>query len=128
MIASPAAVADPTSLDFGSAGAGPYMFVPGESTLNDQYTFVPNPNYWDPASVHWDKVVVRIIPNSSSMIEALRAGQIQASNGDPTTIQAASDAGLTVVSAPQSLTGHQPDRPRRRDLAARSAMCVCVRR
>ena len=100
-IASPAAVADPTSLDFGSAGAGPYMFVPEDSTVNDLYTFVPNPNYWDPASVHWDEVAVRIIPNSSSMIEALRAGQIQASNGDPTTIQAAQDAGLTVVSAPQ---------------------------
>ena len=104
-IASPAAVADPTSLDFGSAGAGPYMFVPEDSTVNDLYTFVPNPNYWDPASVHWDEVAVRIIPNSSSMIEAFRAGQIQASNGDPTTIQAAEDAGLTVVSAPQTLTG-----------------------
>ena len=104
-ITSPAAFSQPETLDFATAGAGAYMLVPGDSVVNDHYTFVPNPNYWNPDRIHWNEVVIRVIPNSSSMIEALRADQIQASTGDPTTIQAAEDAGLTVVAAPQGMTG-----------------------
>ena len=104
-VISPAALAAPETLDLGTAGAGPYMLVPEESLPNDSYTFVPNPHYWNPGRVHWDEVVVRVIPNSSSIVEAIRAGQLQAAQGDPTTISAATEAGLTVLSAPQALVG-----------------------
>ena len=104
-VISPAALESPEILDLGTAGAGPYMLVPEESVPNDSYTFVPNPHYWNPGRVHWDEVVVRVIPNSSSIVEALRAGQLQAAQGDATTISAANEAGLTVLSAPQALVG-----------------------
>ena len=45
-----------------------------------------NPNYWDKARQHWKKVTVRVIANPSSMIQAMRAGQIQAALGDATTL------------------------------------------
>lgn len=104
-VISPAALEAPETLDLGTAGAGPYMLVPEESTPNDTYTFVPNPHYWNPARVHWDEVIVRIIPNSSSIIEAIRAGQLQGAQGDATTMAAAADAGISVVGAPMSIVG-----------------------
>ena len=104
-VISPAALSSPETLDLGTAGAGPYMLVPDESIPFDTYIFVPNPHYWNPGRVHWDEVVVRVIPNSSSMIEAMRAGQVHAAHGDATTMAAAADAGLTVISAPQLMVG-----------------------
>lgn len=104
-IISPAAIAAPETLDLGTVGAGPYVLVPDESIPADTYTFAPNPHYWNPSRIHWDEVVVRVIPNSSTMIEAMRAGQVQAAHGDATTMAAAADAGLTVVSAPNLLVG-----------------------
>ena len=104
-VVSPAAIGSPESIDLGTAGAGPYMLVPDESVPFDTYTFVANPNYWNPGRVHWDEVVVRVIPNSSSMIEAIRAGQVQAAHGDATTMAAAADAGITVTAAPQLMVG-----------------------
>ena len=104
-IISPAAIGSPETLDLGTAGAGPYMLVPDESVPFDTYTLIPNPHYWNPARVHWDQVVLRVIPNSSSMIEAIRAGQVQAAHGDATTMAAAAEAGITVLSAPQNMVG-----------------------
>lgn len=104
-IISPTAIASPETLDLGTAGAGPYMLVPEESIPFDTYTLIPNPHYWNPDRVHWDEVVIRVIPNSSSMIEAIRAGQVQAAHGDATTIAAAADAGITVLAAPQNMVG-----------------------
>ena len=104
-VISPAALASPETLDFGTAGAGPYVLVPGESVPLDTYTYVPNPDYWNPGRIHWDEVVLRVIPNSSSMIEAMRAGQVQAGHGDPGTIAAAREAGLTVTGAQNNVVG-----------------------
>lgn len=104
-IASPKAVADPKSLNTATAGAGPYMLDPEQTVTNDHYTFVPNPHYYDKDAIEFDKVVVDVVTNASSMIQAMKAGQIQAAQGDATTLQAAESAGVDVVSAPQALTG-----------------------
>ena len=104
-VVSPDAIADPASLDTTTVGAGPYMLDPDETVANDHYTFVQNPNYWDPERQHWEKVTVRVIANASSTIQALQAGQVQAALGDATTIPAAEKAGITVLAPPQALTG-----------------------
>ena len=105
LIASPKAVADPSSLDTATFGAGPYMLDAAATVAGDTYTFVKNPNYWDKSRQHFNKVTVKIIANASSMVQAMRAGQIQAALGDPTTISAAKGAGLQVIAPPQALTG-----------------------
>jgi len=104
-IASPKAVANPKTLDSGTAGAGPYTLDVSKTVANDHYTFVQTPNYWDKSRQHWQTVTVRVIPNASSMIQAMQAGQVQAASGDATTLQAARAAQLTVMAPPQSLTG-----------------------
>lgn len=104
-IASPKAVVNPSSLDKDTFGAGPYKLDPSQTVASDHYTFVPNPFYWDKSRQHFKKVTVKVIPNPSSMVQAMRAGQVQAALGDATTLQGASSAGLTVIAPPQALTG-----------------------
>ncbi|MEU1178623.1 ABC transporter substrate-binding protein [Streptomyces sp. NPDC005820] len=104
-IASPKAVGKPASLDNGTAGAGPYMLDASRTVASDHYTFVPNPYYWNKDRQHWKEVTIRVIPNSSSMVQAMRAGQVQAALGDATTLGAAEGAGLTVLAPPQAMTG-----------------------
>lgn len=102
---SPESLDEPATLDAATAGAGPYMLNPAETVAGDHYTFVKNPNYWNPERQHFNSVTVRVIANPSSTIQAIQAGQVQAALGDPTTLSAARSANLQVVAPPQALTG-----------------------
>lgn len=102
---SPESLDEPATLDAATAGAGPYMLDPAETVAGDHYTFVKNPNYWNPERQHFESVTVRVIANPSSTIQAIQAGQVQAALGDPTTLSAARAANLQVVAPPQALTG-----------------------
>ena len=104
-VISPDAIADPASLDTTTAGAGPYTLDPKKTVAGDHYTFVQNPNYWDPERQHWKSVTIRVIANASSTIQAMQSGQVQAAVGDATTIPAARNAGLEVIAPPQALSG-----------------------
>jgi peptide/nickel transport system substrate-binding protein len=98
-VIGPAGLADPSILGTTTVGAGPYMLDPAQTVAGDHYTYVPNPHYYDPSAVHWDTVVIRIITNPQSVLNALRTGQADVAVGDPATVTAAEQAGLTVASA-----------------------------
>lgn len=99
-IISPKGLASPSQLGTHTSGAGPYMLDASQTVTGDHYTYVPNPNYYDPNSVHWHKVVLKVITNPQSVLNALRSGQAQVAVGDPSTLSAARRDGLTVASAP----------------------------
>jgi peptide/nickel transport system substrate-binding protein len=104
-VISPDGLHSPSLLGTRTAGAGPYMLDQSQTITGDHYTYVPNPHYYDKAAVYWKKVVVRIITDPQSMLNALKTGQVQVSNGDATTMSAAGRAGLTITSAPLLWTG-----------------------
>ena len=90
----------PAQLGTHTLGAGPYKIDPGQTVSGDHYTYVPNPYYYDKAAVHWKKVVIKVIADASSMLSALKTGQVNMAQGDPSTLAAAKAAGLTVTSTP----------------------------
>jgi peptide/nickel transport system substrate-binding protein len=96
---------DPAQLGTQTFGAGPYMLSAAGTVSGDQYTYVPNPNYYDKASAHWKKVIIKVITDPQSMLNAMKTGQIEVANGDPTTIAAAQQADLTVTSTPDLWMG-----------------------
>lgn len=104
-VISSAGLKSPGSLGGETLGAGPYKIDPGQTVAGDHYTYVPNPNYYDKAAVHWDKVVVRVITNPQAVLNALRTGQADVSVGDPSTVAAAKQAGLTVAASPLLWSG-----------------------
>jgi peptide/nickel transport system substrate-binding protein len=104
-IISPKGLQSRSLLGTQTFGFGPYMLAAGETTTGDTYTYVPNPNYYDKASVHWKKVVIKVITTAQSMLSALETGEIDVGSGSPTTLTAAKSAGLTPIATPALWVG-----------------------
>ncbi len=96
-VESPKAVANASVLGSQTAGAGPYVLVPSQSVTNDHYTFVPNKYYFDKSAIRYSKIVVKIIPDPSSLLQAVKTGQVDVATGDTTTAASAASAGLKIV-------------------------------
>jgi peptide/nickel transport system substrate-binding protein len=99
-IGSPKAIAHASSLGSGTDGAGLYVAVPSQSIAGSTYVFKPNPYYYDQSAVHFSTVVVKIITSPTTMIEAIKSGQINVAAGDISTAATAQAAGLNVIAAP----------------------------
>ena len=64
---------DPASLT-APIGNGP--FILSEWVRGDHMTFTRNPNYWRKGEPYLDRMIIKIIPDSSARILAFRAGEI----------------------------------------------------
>ncbi|MCL7459620.1 ABC transporter substrate-binding protein [Micromonospora echinofusca] len=104
-IISPAGLADPDQLAQRTFGAGPYVLDAAETVPNDHYTYVANPRYWNKADQHWKKVVVRIIPDSNSTVQAIQSGQVDYAALNADAGPAVKAAGLRHVTASVALVG-----------------------
>jgi peptide/nickel transport system substrate-binding protein len=104
-VISPKGMADTTALKSGSYGAGPYMIDASETTPNDTYTYVKNPNYWDKSKQHWNKVVLKVAGSTSAALQAVENGDADLMRGDITTATAAASAGLKVEHSSSGLYG-----------------------
>jgi peptide/nickel transport system substrate-binding protein len=104
-IVGPQGQADPSQLANGTDGAGPYQLDSSSTVSGDHYTYVPNPNYWNKDSVHYEKVVIKVLPNANAALSALKTGQVDVIRGDYTTASAAKAAGLTVSAMPANFQG-----------------------
>ncbi|MEO5534621.1 MAG: ABC transporter substrate-binding protein [Pseudolysinimonas sp.] len=104
-IVSPTGLKDPTVLGTETHGAGPYMLDPAATVANSTYTYVKNPNYWNPEVQYWNTIVLQVFTDSNSVLSALRSGQVQVAQGSATTAGAAADAGFDVTTAPSGMVG-----------------------
>lgn len=99
-VAAPKVVAKPSLFSHGSWGAGPYMIDQARTVNGDHYTLVPNPYYYKKSAIRYSEVDVKIITDTSSMLQALKTGQLDIADGDPSTAAAAKAAGFKVLSTP----------------------------
>jgi peptide/nickel transport system substrate-binding protein len=80
-------------------GTGPFMFV--SRTPNQSITLAANPNYWN-GPVTLGGVEFRIIPEESSIVDGIQAGNINfAVLTDPLVAQQAEAAGVAITRTPQ---------------------------
>lgn len=103
-IISPKGLDNPKALGTTTAGAGQYMIDSTNTVTNQKYTYVPNPNYWNPKAVHWKKIVVKVIPDPNAMLSALQSGEIDYAFGSSRTAAAAKKAGFDVQIQPYIFT------------------------
>ena len=68
-------------------GAGPYMLEDWNQDGN--VVLVRNPNYWDSAAQHFDKIVIKFIPDENSRYAAVKAGDVDITGA---TFEQAQDA------------------------------------
>lgn len=104
-IVSPTGLANLESLGTETHGAGPYLLDSEATVANSSYVFVKNPNYWDPDSQHYEKIVFTVIADQNSTLSALRSGQVQVAQGSSATAEAAREAGLEVFQGPSAMVG-----------------------
>jgi peptide/nickel transport system substrate-binding protein len=96
-IVGPEGLKNPDSLAATPDGVGPYMVDAAQTTSGSLYTFVPNPNYFNQDAIHYDKVVIRTIKDTASLLSAAQAGQIDWAAGiSANSVSAAKSAGLNV--------------------------------
>jgi peptide/nickel transport system substrate-binding protein len=105
LVAAPAGMNTPGSLDAATIGTGPYMLDPADTVTGDHYTYVPNPHYWNPNGIVYEKVVVHTISDANTVLSALSSGQLDIALGSPSTARAAEDSGIEVRSAPGRVVG-----------------------
>jgi peptide/nickel transport system substrate-binding protein len=100
-VISPAGLASPEKLATQTFGAGAYVLDPQQTVAGDHYTFTPNEHYYDQDAIHWDKVVVRVLPDTNTAFQALQSGQVQVDmNADGDQIKQADSAGIDVIDGP----------------------------
>ncbi|MFC4948856.1 ABC transporter substrate-binding protein [Pseudonocardia sp. GCM10023141] len=100
LIGSPAAVAKPDQLKTQTFGAGPYMLDPKETVEGDHNTYVPNPHYYDQSKIRFSKIVIKIVVDPASMLQAATTGQLDVALGQPSMAAGAVSAGLNVIHKP----------------------------
>ena len=99
MMVSPKA-AEAAGRDFGlhPVCAGPFRFT--ERVAQDHITLDRFPQYWDAANVHFDRVIYRVMTDSSIRLANLRAGSIDLTDIVPTDVEAVKkDPKLRIVTA-----------------------------
>jgi peptide/nickel transport system substrate-binding protein len=128
-------LSDPKALTTQTFGAGPYELDASQSVQGDHYVYVPNKYYWDQSAIHYKKIVIRVIAQTTSELEALKSGQIDAMYADASTATSAESAsGLKVLAKPVSVDGvYLMDRdgtvtPALKDVRVRQALNYAIDR
>lgn len=104
-VISPSGLANPATMGTRSAGAGPYVLDAAHTASGDHYTYTPNPRYWDKSKIHWKKVVIKVVTNPSSGLDAVKTGQADLMTIGANQAGSARSAGLTLAAAPIAFAG-----------------------
>ncbi|WP_395639000.1 ABC transporter substrate-binding protein [Pseudolysinimonas sp.] len=106
MVVSPDAITDdPDGLATETAGAGPYVLDSAQTVAGSRYVYTARDDYWDPASQHWDEIVIIVMDNAEQRLNALKTGEVDYALGDLGTAGGAADAGMQVLYAPTIFYG-----------------------
>lgn len=76
MMVSPEALQSPETLKAVPVGTGPWMLDEGKTIANDTYTYTKNPDFWDPAMQTVDEVVIKPLVEPTTLVNALKNGQV----------------------------------------------------
>ncbi len=134
MVAPKAAEAAGKEFGLRPVCAGPFKFV--ERVAQDHVTLEKFPGYWDAGRIHLDKVLYRIVPDSSIRLANLQAGALDLTEIAPLdAARVEGDSKLKLISVPSlgygSLTiniGPNANTPLGRDVRVREALSLSIDR
>ena len=105
------AVPSPKSIEAGDlginpVGAGPYTLDPGRTVVDNTYTYVKNPDYWNADRIEFDTLELKIYTDANAMFNAVVSGQVDVGYGNGSNFEAAESNGdLEILSRPQNSNG-----------------------
>ncbi|MCZ9882219.1 ABC transporter substrate-binding protein [Arthrobacter sp. B2a2-09] len=78
-------------------GSGPYVLDTAATVTGTSYSYHRNPNYWDKSLVHYDNLVLNVYGDQTSLLNAIKSGQLNAANtADNNTLTEIQAAGYKV--------------------------------
>ncbi|GAA3100638.1 peptide/nickel transport system substrate-binding protein [Kribbella aluminosa] len=86
-------------------GCGPYVLDRAGTVAGSTYTYKRNPDYWNAAAFPYDKVVIKPMTDLTARLNALKAGQLNATLTDTNSLADAERSGLTVSTTPVNWNG-----------------------
>ncbi|MEV8273308.1 ABC transporter substrate-binding protein [Microbacterium sp. NPDC077184] len=96
-LVAPAELVDDPATATDPVGSGPYILNTGETVVGSSYVFDKNENYWNPDHQHYDKLILQVYTDASSLVNAVQGGQVNVSNViDRTTLPQMEAAGYTL--------------------------------
>jgi peptide/nickel transport system substrate-binding protein len=101
-ILAPAAIDDPSLVEDGPIGTGPYLL--DEVVPEVSVSYVRNPNYWNPDAYDFDEMTIMIMGDKVAALNALKSGQIDAAEIDASLAAEAETSGLNVSSGPSAFS------------------------
>ena len=82
-IIGPKALAEPSSLNTSSDGAGAYELDKAQTVSGSDYVFTKNPGYWNPSAVYYNTIELKPFANAAAEYAALQTGAIQYAQNMP---------------------------------------------
>lgn len=96
-LVAPAELVDDPATATEPVGSGPYILNTGETVVGSSYVFDKNEDYWNPDHQHYDKLILQVYSDASSLVNAVQGGQVNVSNViDRTTLPQMEAAGYTL--------------------------------
>lgn len=93
----PASLIDDPAMATDPVGSGPYILNTSETVVGSIYSFERNENYWNQDAQHYDKLMLQVYNDPTSLLNAVQGGQLNvATVSDKTTLPQAEAAGYTV--------------------------------
>jgi peptide/nickel transport system substrate-binding protein len=87
-------------------GSGPYVLDTAKTVIGTSYEFSKNPNYWNKADQHYDRLVLKVFNDPTSMLNAVKGNQLNGAklaNND--ALDQIKSAGYSLVSWEGDWTG-----------------------
>ena len=104
-------MASPASLEAGTfeapVGSGPYVLDAADTVDGESYAFVRNENYWNTDAWGFDTVTVQWITDPAARVNALKAGQMNATVIEFTQLEEAAAGGLNTMQVGGGVVGIQ---------------------
>lgn len=104
-VVEPTALSNPAKLGSNTYGSGPYMLSPAQTIANNRYVYVPNPHYLDPSGRHYSKVILEVITNDNSAVNAIKSGQADLMWGNGNIAPTAQSDGLKLYTSETQING-----------------------
>ena len=87
-------------------GTGPYVLDTSKTVVGSKYVYTKNPDYWAPDSVHYDNLVITVLADAQTQVNAIKGGQVNGLNVvDQTTLTQIEGAGFTAYPHELDWTG-----------------------
>lgn len=105
VIADPAVVNEPQSATV-PVGSGPYELDTSASVSGSSYVLKKRKDYWNAGAYPFHSITVRILPDQTAALNALRSGEVDVSTVPANQLSTFSETDFNIVHTPSSSVGY----------------------